>query len=290
MFEDVDEDDNVIPYRFQRAAEFHIDTHSEDFQGLDTHGAGSSRIGAEGHIPTSSIDESRSVEHFRIWEDKDSSNLTTPPGYSIKSSNGSATQSEQRRDLVEMLAGCLADDSILQHLWPQLILRSSSIRTAYQQIMRLLLSYSLDLRGLANALSDKGDYKSSNQWLLAADAIESRSSSISCEVCQIFWSPGFGSEAWREEFRQLKSFASEFDSLGDGDLRESKALKDLLFRPDSLFTLREKVKVLVERPLPLPLHNRVLDSARNWWESIYSLLAAPDLQPGRQRLLYTCVS
>lgn len=257
---------------------------------LDTNETGSSLTGTEGHIPMSSIDETRGVEHFQIWEDKNLSTSTTPTEYGIENSDEKATQPEQCSDLVEVLVGYFADDPVLQHLWPQLILRSSSIRTAYQQIMCLLLGYSLDLRGSATALNDKGDQKTSDQWLLAADAIEGSSSSISCEVCQIFWSPDFGPEAWREEFHQVKSLAKQFDSSGAWGVRENEALKDLLFDPDSLFTLRRKVKVLVERPVPLPPHIRVLDSARNWWESIYSLLAAPDLQPGRQRLFYTCVS
>lgn len=257
---------------------------------LDTNETGSGLTGTEGHIPMSSIDETRGVEHFQTWEDKNLSTSTTPTEYGIEDSDEKATQPEQCRDLVEVLVGYFAHDPVLQHLWPQLILRSSSIRTAYQQIMCLLLGYSLDLRGSAKALNDKGDQKTSDQWLLAADAIGGSSSSISCEVCQIFWSPDFRPEAWREEFHQVKSLAKQFDSSGAWGVRESEALKDLLFDPDSLFTLRRKVKVLVERPVPLPPHIRVLDSARNWWESIYSLLAAPDLQPGRQRLFYTCVS
>lgn len=231
------------------------------------------------------------VVDLEISDDDNSSTLTSLLGSGNRASSITSAQLSEPPNAIELLTSGLVYDKHLQHLWPQFILRSSSMAAAHQQISRLILRYSLDLQTLA--ADTKEDFAQKKK---ATKFIERKKRAIAREICVIFWLPDLDSEITKRDIPELDDNEKLLEDTNEVEISETAetpqihVLKDFLFRTDPFYIFRENIRSFVEEPLHLPLQIRLFDSARQWYDSICSVITMPRITPGKQRLRSTCVS
>lgn len=203
-------------------------------------------------------------------------------------------------DLVDSITNSLLYDTHLQYLWPQLFLRTGVVQNAFEQIARLLFRYSLDLQASASDPdSPESNYKLRTE---AARFMERQRYNVAREICAMF-PTGDSDLAVLTAKKQIATQVSALEVVLNNDtslqtaadsglLRGESfvALKQFLFATEPFYCFRENIRLSVEQPLALPLHIKMVDSARRIFSHISNILASKEVPTGMTRLHCVCVS